>query len=203
MDEERKQDRELTGFMKQVAELNVDFYKLFYDLKENKEALGKPQIYDFMLQKLFDLYKHELERIYIDYELEFKREMFIKETRFDSLVPHAWRFLCFHHENIPAKLIMENVDIKSDKFFKECEAENDAARPSYMDKIWLTRQDKREAKRKEKEARKAANRIQAVQIPEKSSPTAALSSEEAKKQARLRALEERRKANNSPKAGKQ
>ena len=156
--DEIREVRNLAGIKKTVEDLNKDFYSLLYDLKENKEACGDPQIYKCMLQNLFNLYKMEYKRIYVEYELKYNREVFEKEEKLASLTPHAWRFLCFHHENIPAKLIIEDVDIKSEKFFKECERLNDTARPPYMAKLWLTRADKKEARRAERRTRKAAKR---------------------------------------------
>lgn len=156
--EEIRERRELTGYKKIIGDLYKDFYYLLYDLEENKEACRDPQIYKLLLQNLFDVYKKEYQLIYLDYQLYYKREEFKKKELLASLTPHAWSFLCFHHENIPAKLIIEDVDIQSDKLFKEAERNNDTARPPYMEKLWLTHAEKKEAKRAEKEARKAAKR---------------------------------------------
>lgn len=215
--EETGKRRELTGMRKQVSELNADFFQLLYDLKENKEALGKPQFYELMLNNMSDLYKREYLRIYVDYDLEVKREMFEKKMKIASLDPHAWRFLFFHYENIPAKLIIEDANIEAEKFFKECEAKNDAARPDYMPKLYLTRADKRAAKKAEKRAEKERKKRgqmfneEAMQPPEAVPPTALISDAETKKQECLRALEESRKkkkeqegaatSENSPKSG--
>ncbi len=207
-DEEEEETRELDGMEKTVEDLNEKFFKLLCRLKKHKEAFGKQQFYDCMLQNLFDLYKLEYERIYKDYKLKANREIFRKNEKIASLTPHAWRFLFFHRENIPAKLIIEDENIKSEEFYRKYEAENDAARPEYMRKLWLTRWDKKEARKAAKQAKKEAKR--AVRAAKKSARRSLRAERknggkqgeavqpngndaEAKKQARLRALEESRK----------
>lgn len=218
-EENEEENRELRGIEKTVEDLNEDFFKLLCRLKKYKEALGKPDFYNYMLKNLFDLYKREYERLYLDYDFNVKREMFEKREQIRGLTPRAWKFLFLHYENIPAKLIIEDVDIQSEEYFKSYEAENDEARPDYMTKMWLTRRDKKEAKKAVKRAKKAAkaaekeaakqarretkkerrrkngrkHKAEVMQIPEAKGHTAAQSDAEAKKQARLRALEESRR----------
>ncbi len=216
---DEEENRELHGIEKTVEDLNEDFFKLLCRLKKYKEALGKPDFYNYMLKNLFDLYKREYERLYLDYDFNVKREMFEKREKLRGLTPRAWKFLFLHNENIPAKLIIEDVNIDTEEYFRNYEAENDEARPDYMRKMWLTRRDKKEAKKAAKQARKAEkaaekeaarqarreakverrrksgrkNKAEVMQIPEVKGLTASQSDAEAKKQARLRALEESRR----------
>lgn len=110
----------------QVGKLNISFYQLLYDLKENKEALGKPEFYNCMLQKLFDLYKQEYERIYFKYEVGVKREVFEDKARGHYMIPHRSWF--FGLRNKSAKLIDERIDIEVNRFFEESDALIDAMR---------------------------------------------------------------------------
>lgn len=110
----------------QIGELFKTFYKLLYDLKENKEACGTPQLYGFMHEKLFDVLRKEYKRLYVKYEVSVKREIFEDEARSHYLTPRRSWF--FGLRNKSAKLIDEAIDYEVERFFEESEALLEAMR---------------------------------------------------------------------------
>jgi len=160
----------MTEEFDEIEELNNRIYGLYGDLHENAPLMTEEQV-EKIGEVLYELYDNEYQHIDRQYGIDRKREAFDYKERFAALSPRAWRFWLLHHENVPAKLIMESVDIDADEFFRQSEAENDLNRPAYMPKRYLSRREKRAARRRERRERRT----------------------EKKKQARLRKLEKQRK----------
>ncbi len=171
---ERIAEQGMTEEFADVEKLYEATYRLDMRLEGNKEKLTK-EIYNLIKEDIIDTYWIERNRIHNRYDIDHKREEFEHSERSEALVPRAWRFLFLHHENVAAKLIMEDVNIDMDAFFAESEAANDERRPEYMPKMYLSRAQKREGKR---EGRRAARRERKA---------------EREKRARLRKLEHDRK----------
>ena len=180
MDSEDVEEREdvaeqdMTEEFDDIRQLNETIYELYGRLHENAELMTEAQ-FDMISDKLYELYEKEEKRIHERYDIERKREEFKHRERSAALVPHAWRFLFLHRENVAAKLIMEAVDINTNRFFEASEAENDENRPEYMPKMYLSRAQKREAKREARSERRRERKA------------------EKEKRARLRKLEQDRK----------
>lgn len=164
----------MTEELADVEKLIEAIYKLSGRLTENAELLSE-ELFDIMSEDIRELYEEERLRIRNRYDIDHKREAFEHRERSAALVPRAWRFLFLHGENVAAKLITEAVNIDTDAFFAASEDENDENRPEYMPKMYLSRAQKREAKRIEREEARRERK------------------EEKAKKARLRKLERDRK----------
>ncbi len=167
---ERIAEQGMTEEFADVEKLYEATYRLDMRLEGNKEKLTE-EIYNLIKEDIIDTYWIERNRIHNRYDIDHKREEFEHSERSEALVPRAWRFLFLHHENVAAKLIMEDVNIDMDAFFAESEVANDERRPEYMPKMYLSRAQKREGRRAARRERKA----------------------EREKRARLRKLEQDRK----------
>ena len=164
----------MTEEFEEIQQLQKDIYELNGELYENSKLMAE-ELSDMMNSHVRDLYKEEYIRIRSDYEIERRQKEFRTKERRAIYVPYSRRFLFFHRSNVAAKLIIEEANIEADRFFSECEAENDKNRPEYMPKMYLSRAQKREAKRIEREEARRERK------------------EEKAKKARLRKLERDRK----------
>ncbi len=160
----------MTEEFEEIEALNNRIYELYGELHENAPLMTEEQV-EKIGKVLYDLYDSEYLHIDRQYGIDRKREVFEFKERSAAYSPRAWRVWFLHHENVPAKLIMENVDIEADDYFRQSESENDENRPDYMRKRYLSWRDKFAAWRRERRARRA----------------------ERKKAARLRKLEKQRK----------
>ena len=105
-----------------VEKLNIKFYELFSKLDRYSEKLGD-QMYNFMAQKLYEVYKEEFERGYADYAIQRECEKFQEQERFATLVPRRWkRFHLFRRQNQAADLIQTEVLLETREFFRQIES---------------------------------------------------------------------------------
>ncbi len=105
-----------------VEKLNIKFYELFSKLDRYSEKLGD-QMYNFMAQKLYEVYKEEFERGYADYVIQRECEKFQEQERFATLVPRRWkRFGIFRRKNHAAGLIETEVLLETQELFRQIES---------------------------------------------------------------------------------
>lgn len=72
--------------IEELGDLNMRFYQLYGDLRENYELLTPKQI-DFMSDVLYDQYKSEYERLRLQNEINEKNALYNIRYRHSALVP--------------------------------------------------------------------------------------------------------------------
>lgn len=113
---------EKINIIDKVEKLNIKFYELFSKLDRYSEKLGD-QMYNFMAQKLYEVYKEEFERGYADYAIQRQCEKFQEQERFAALVPRRWkRFHLFRRQNQAANLIQTEVLLETQELFRQIES---------------------------------------------------------------------------------
>ncbi len=114
------------NMLNELGRLNELFFRLYGEVYENTELLSKKQA-DYMMERLFEQYKSEYLKLFIEKDIDDKQALFVLKKRRKGYVPFSFLFW----KNKAFKLFRSQITKELDEYFNYKFEELEKAKQSF------------------------------------------------------------------------